>query len=317
MRNAKLQFPVAILSVILLNLLTNAPTLADSTSPRLAAYYDLKMLVCGQTAFQWKGDDRPLPVADDVIQVGVGRDASYVLTTSGHLLTWSESPEEKTEILDRVAWFVAGRSGVFAARKDNTFDYIARTERLFGASEITPPIKIGASVIAASIGDSADYFIKDNNTLFVKGRAHRGQYGDGKLKSSTSFIPVANNVVAIKAHTGHAILLTQDGSVLGTGGNIYGPLGRHGIGDKAILWGEVFTNAVAIATGSSHSLALRPDRSLWQWGRDIGLEPEKIMDGVAAAAADQSSSLALLNDNSLWQWQRGEQPKKHFQCPLN
>jgi alpha-tubulin suppressor-like RCC1 family protein len=129
------------------------------------------------------------------------------------------------------------------------------------------------------------------------------------------FIPVASGVVAIKAHTGHALLLTQDGTVMGAGGNIYGPLGRHGIGDKAISWGEIFQRAVAIATGSSHSLAIRRDGSLWHWGRDIGLDPEKVLDDVAAAAADQSVSIALLSDNSLWQWERGQRPKKHFQCP--
>ena len=109
--------------------------------------------------------------------------------------------------------------------------------------------------------------------------------------------------------------MTKTGTVMGTGGNIYGPLGRHGIGDKAISWGAIFENAAAIATGSSHSLAIKADGPLWRWGRNIGLEPVKILDGVAAAAADQSGSVALLKDGSLWQWQRGETPERHFQCP--
>ncbi len=288
---------------------------ADSTSPRLAAYYDLKMLLCHQTAYQWKGGDRPTPVANDVIQVGVGRNASYVLTTSGRLLAWSVASSEKQEILDQVTWFVAGRTGVFAARSNGTLEYVARPKRWFGEGEIVQPERVGTSIVTASIGDSANYFVTHDGTLFVTGLAHRGQYGDGKLEPSETFIPVASDVVAIKAHTGHAILLKQDGTVMGTGGNIYGPLGRHGIGDKAISWGEIFQEAVAIATGSSHSLAIRRDGSLWRWGRDIGLDPEKVLNDVAAAAADQSGSIALLNDNSLWQWERGQQPKQHFQCP--
>ena len=126
---------------------------------------------------------------------------------------------------------------------------------------------------------------------------------------------MASDVVAIKAHTGHAILLKQDGTVMGTGGNIYGPLGRHGIGDKAVSWGKIFQQAVAIATGSSHSLAISREGALWRWGRDIGLDPEKVLDDVVAAAADQGGSISLLNDNSLWQWERGQTPKRHFQCP--
>lgn len=295
--------------------LGGAPGYADSTSPRLAAYYDLKMLLCDQTAYQWRGGDRPQVAAEDVTQVGVGRDASYVLTKSGRLLTWREELDQKQEILDQVTWFVAGRTGVLAARSDGSLLYLARSKSWFGEGELVQTEKVGDSIVTASIGDSANYFVTSDGTLFVKGFAHRGQYGDGKLESSEVFVSVASDVVAIKAHTGHAILLKRDGTVMGTGGNIYGPLGRHGIGDKAISWGSIFQDADAIATGSSHSLAIRRDGSLWRWGRDIGLDPEKIMDKVVAAAADQNGSVALLNDNSLWQWERGQQPKLHFQCP--
>jgi len=315
MTKSSLSLVTTVLLTALSILLGAAPGYGDSTSPRLAAYYDLKMLLCDQMAYQWSGDDTPKPVAKNIIQVGVGRDASYVLTTFGRLLTWSGASNEKREILDQVTWFVAGRTGVFAARLDGSLVYMARPKSWLGEGELAHPERIGTSVLTASIGDSADYFLTRDGTLFVKGLAHRGQYGDGKLEPSETFIPVAIDVVAIKAHTGHAILLKQDGTVMGTGGNIYGPLGQHGIGDKAILWGEIFQGAEAIATGSSHSLAIRRDDSLWRWGRDIGLDPEKAMDNVVAAAADQGGSIALLNDSSLWQWERGEQPRQHFQCP--
>lgn len=296
-------------------ILGQVPAHADSTSPRLAAYYDLKMLLCGRVAYQWTGINRPKPVANDIIQVGVGREASYVLTSSGRLLSWSDASEEKQEILAQVSWFVAGRSGVFAARSNGTLEYLARPDSFFKEGRISQPERVGASILTASIGDSANYFVTREGELFVNGLAHRGQFGDGKLKPSETFIPVADNVVAIKAHTGHAILLKKDGSVMGAGGNIYGPLGRLGIGDKAILWGIIFQDAVAIATGGSHSLAVHRNGSLWHWGREIGLDPEKVLDRVVAVAADQSSSIALLIDNSLWQWKRGQQPRQHFQCP--
>jgi len=288
---------------------------ADSTSPLLAAYYDRKMLLCDKTAYQWRGDDTPRPVAEDIIQVGVGRDASYVLTSGGRLLTWEDDLDERQEIFDRVVWFAAGRSGVFMTLTDGAFIYMARPKSWFGEGDLVMPVKVSASVMTASIGDSADYFVTSDGSLFVKGRAHRGQYGNGKLEPSDTFIPVAGEVVAVKAHTGHAILLKQDGTVMGTGGNIYGPLGRHGIGDKAVSWGTIFLEADAIATGSSHSLAVRRDGTLWQWGRDIGLDPERVLENVVAAAADQGGSVALLKNGSLWQWKRKEQPEQHFKCP--
>ena len=313
---AKISSKLLILAPAIIFILAGqVPVYADSTSQSLAAYYELRMLLCHQTAYQWRGGNRPMPVANNIVQVGVGRNASYGLTASGRLLTWSGASGEKKELLDQVTWFVAGRTGVFAARSNGTIEYIARSKSWFGEGEPTQSKRIGNSVLTASIGDSANYFVTLDGTLYVKGKAHRGQYGDGKLKPSETFIPVANDVAAIKAHTGHAILLKQDGTVMGTGGNIYGPLGKHGIGDKVTVWSEIFQEAVSIATGASHSLAISQDGSLWHWGRDIGLDPEKVLNDVVAAAADQSGSIALLSDNSLWQWERGEQPTQHFQCP--
>ncbi len=309
-------FNISTINLAVLGLLFSSVTgQADSTSRLLAAYYDVKLLLCGETAYRWRASEPPQPVATKVAQVGVGRTASYVLTTHGRLLTWQKDPSTKKELLDGVAWFAAGRTGVFAARLDGTLVYLARPKNWFSEGELAQPVQVGTSVVAASIGDSANYFVTKEGTLFVKGLAHRGQYGDGKLKASETFLPTANDVVAVKAHTGHAILLKRDGRVMGTGGNIYGPLGKHGIGDKAISWGQIFKGATAIATGSSHSLALGPNGQLWHWGRGIGLDPKKVQDNVVAAAADQGGSVALLEDKSVWQWARGQRPKQHFQCP--
>lgn len=305
---------IAIIIVTVTTLLVWA-SYADSSSPGLAAYYDRKMLLCGDTAYEWEDVDRPQLVATQVRQIGVGRDASYILTNDGDLMTWTDASVEKIKILDRVNWFAAGRTGVFAARMDGALVYLARPKSWFGEGDVADYKLIARKAISASIGDSADYFVHGDGTLFVKGLAHRGQYGNGELEPSDHFIPVAHNVIAVKAHTGHAILLKRDGTVMGTGGNIYGPLGKHGIGDKAVSWGEIFKGAKAIATGSSHSLAIKVNNTLWHWGRDIGLEPTKILDDVVAAAADQRGSIALKTDNTLWQWQRGKQPLQHFQCP--
>lgn len=291
------------------------PARADSTSPRLAAYYELRMLLCGGTAYQWRGEDRPKAVAEQVVQVGVGRDAGYALTRTGDLLTWQGEPGEKRRLLDHIAWFAAGRTGVFAGRADGVLLYLDRPKRWLGEGAAAQAVLVANGVAAASIGDSANYYITRDGRLHVKGLAHHGQYGDGRLEPTEHYVAVAEDVAAVRAHTGHALLLTRDGTVMGTGGNIYGPLGQHGIGDKAIRWGAIFRGGAAIATGSSHSLAIRQDRSLWHWGRDIGLEPAKILDGVIAAAADRSGSIALLEDGSLWHWGRGETPRRHFQCP--
>tara|TARA_Y100000588_G_C13720975_1_gene697247 strand:+ start:361 stop:666 length:306 start_codon:yes stop_codon:yes gene_type:complete len=79
------------------------PALADSTSPRLAAYYDLRMLLCGDTAYRWRDDETPQAVATGVVQVGVGRDTSYALTRAVDLLAWQDESTESRHLLNQVA----------------------------------------------------------------------------------------------------------------------------------------------------------------------------------------------------------------------
>jgi alpha-tubulin suppressor-like RCC1 family protein len=74
------------------------------------------------------------------------------------------------------------------------------------------------------------------------------------------------------------------------------------------------TGAKAIATGASHSLAIRQDGTLMAWGSEYGPEPVPVMSGVIAVAAGSTITIALKKDQTLWQWQRGEKPR---QLPLN
>lgn len=289
--------------------------IADSSSPRLAAYYDRKMMLCGDTAYQWEGTDTPRQVATEIVQVGVGQDLSYVLSRSGNLFGWQDKPADKQKLLEQIKWFAAGDSGIFAIDETDTLWFLLHEDKWFTSRRIGQPEKIANRVRTASIGDSANYYVTHLGDLHVKGLAHRGQYGDGKLATTDRFIPVASEVVAIKSHTGHAILLSGAGVVMGTGGNIFGPLGRHGIGDKATLWGKIFSDAVAIATGSSHSAAIDASRTLWSWGRGINLDPVKVLENVEAVAADRHGTIALKDDGSLWQWDRGQKPRPHFRCP--
>lgn len=147
----------------------------------------------------------------------------------------------------------------------------------------------------------------------MQGLAHRGQYGDGKLTETEHYVQTSDRVIQVVLHTGHALILKRNGDVLGTGGNIYGPLGSHGYGDKASLWGIITQGASAIATGSSDSVAIKHDRSLWIWGRNYGLNPKQVMTDVKAVAAGNNGTIAL-SRGALWQWSRGEKPKMIMKC---
>jgi Regulator of chromosome condensation (RCC1) repeat len=275
---------------------------ADASSPTLASYYERHMaLDADGTAWAWVGGGPPRRQRGGVRQVGVSQDACFALLDDGRLVTWRDDAAAARPLMAGVAAFAAGQSGWFA---------IDQAHALWHAVGGAAPARVAADVASACIGDSADYYITRNGTLHVKGLAHRGQYGDGKLTPSDTWVATAQDAVAVKAHTGHAIHLRRDGVVMGTGGNRYGPLSSHGLGDKADRWGALFDGATAIATGSRHSAALRADGSLWVWGEGFAIAPRRLLDGVAAVAAGDTATIARTQDGALWQWDGGRGPRR-------
>lgn len=274
---------------------------ADGSGPELASYYAQHMALVDGVAYGWTANGDPRELRSGVRQVGVGRDTWFVLLDDGTLQRWNTLDGAPTTLMRGVRAFAAGHSGWFG---------IDSAGVLWHGSGILPPQRIADDVVAACIGDSADYYITRDGALWVKGLAHRGQYGDGKLTATTAFVTTARDALAVKAHTGHAIHLRRDGVVLGTGGNRYGPLGTHGLGDKADRWGPVFDNAVTIATGSRHSAAIRADGSLWVWGGAFGVAPTKLHEYIAVVAAGDTATIARTVDGTLLQWDESKLPRQ-------
>ncbi len=284
-------------------LLTSAapPLRADASSDGLASYYERHMALRGGVAHGWIGREAPRALRSGVTQVGVSKSAFFALLTDGHLIRWTDDPGATRTLMPGVARFAAGESGWFA---------IDRAGVLWYGQGSATPARVADGVADACIGDSTDYYITRDGTLFAKGSAHRGQYGDGKLTATSGFVATAGDAVAVRGHTGHALHLKRDGTVMGTGGNRFGPLSHHGLGDKADRWGPVFSGAVAIATGSRHSLAIRADGSLWGWGEGFAIEPAAVMPRVSAVAAGDTATIAITTEGSLWQWDGGETPRR-------
>jgi alpha-tubulin suppressor-like RCC1 family protein len=278
---------------------------ADSSTPRLASYYDRHLAICAGAAYEWTGGDAPRQVMRDVAQVGVGRNESYALTSDGRLHAWSSDARKAEVLLEGVKSFAAGNAGVLAIKADGSLVHVER-----GRS----PLPLADNVKTASVGDGTNYYVTVDGNLYAQGNAHRGQYGDGRLDTTSTYVRVATGVQDIKSHTGHALLLDNRGNVQGTGGNIYGPLGRHGLGDKAIRWGVILDGVTGIATGASHSLAIRADKSLWIWGRNESPDPRSVLAEVIGAAAGSDTSIALTQDGGLWQWRTGARPRRIFDC---
>ena len=296
------QRAVACLIGLVIAVMSLANARADSASGELASYYDRHMALIDGVAWGWVGRSAPVRMRTGVVQVGVGRDAYYALQDDGTLVTWTDAPDSPATLMRGVAGFAAGASGWFA---------IDRADVLWrGGGDVSAPRRVAEGVTAACIGDGADYYVTRDGTLYVKGLAHRGQYGDGRLIAAADFVATARDAVAVKAHTGHAIHLRRDGVVMGTGGNRYGPLSSHGLGDKADRWGPLLDRARAIATGSRHSAAIREDGTLWVWGGAFAIAPAKVMDGAVAVAAGDTATIARTKDGTVWQWDGSGAPRR-------
>lgn len=307
-RSSPIGRPLRTLLCALALLIAAPPSMADSSSRHLASYYDRHMALAGDVAYGWIGRGKPQRQIAGAIQVGVSDRAFFALLADGTLLRWTNHPERATPLMRGVKHFAAGASGWFAIDRNDVLWH--------GGSDGAAAERVADEVTEASIGDSADYFVRRDGTLYVKGLAHRGQYGDGKLTATPVFVATAGDAVAVKAHTGHALHLRRDGVVMGTGGNRYGPLSAHGLGDKATRWGRLFTGATAIATGSRHSLAIRADGSLWAWGHGFSIEPAKLLEQVSDVAAGDTATIARTRDGTLWQWDAGrDDPPRRLALP--
>lgn len=286
--------------------LVSQPGTADSSGPSLASYYGRHMAIVDGAAFGWIGSDKPKLMLEGVKQVGVSRDSYLALKDDGTLLRWTSDTRTAEQLMFGVSAFSSGQSGVFG---------IDANRVLWLAGTGHARRRIADSVIAASIGDGTDYYVTAEGHLYVKGNAHRGQYGDGRLQPTAEFVRTAFDAVDVKSHTGHAIHLSRNGDVFGTGGNIYGPLSSHGLGDKAITWGKIFDGAKNVATGASHSAAIRKDGSLWIWGAGYGTTPHKIFENVTAVAAGSFATIARTADGMIWQLEAGKKPNRVLPIP--
>jgi len=113
--------------------------------------------------------------------------------------------------------------------------------------------------------------------------------------------------------------LKSDGTVWSWGRNDFWALGDPAIGFLAtrLVPGPVvgLTDAVAVAAGASHGVALKSNGTVWAWGRNYVGElgdgtisdrpnPAQVLNltNVIAVAAGADESFAVKTDGTLWAW---------------
>lgn len=127
-----------------------------------------------------------------------------------------------------------------------------------------PPI----ALIAHSAGHSLA--VADDGALWAWGDNARGQLGrEGASSAAPMRVALGHPVIAACAGTAHSAALTEDGAVWIWGANNAGQLGQGSM-DDAVHAGpsavEPLPEAIAIACGAQHTLALTVDHRVYAWG---------------------------------------------------
>ncbi len=131
---------------------------------------------------------------------------------------------------------------------------------------------------------------------------------------------LVTNAKRVTTGGGHNLVVKADGSLWAWGRNDYGQLGNgekgnSEFGDYHFTPVKIMDDVIQIAAGSTHTLAVKTDGSLWAWGYNsdgqmgngkadflVYTSPVKIMDDVVQVAAGFGSSFAIKTDGSLWAW---------------
>jgi len=142
----------------------------------------------------------------------------------------------------------------------------------------------------------------------------------GSRRDTPASVPTLSDVTAVAGGWYHSLALKSNGTVWAWGTNAYGQLGD---GTSSVTTDfqrppmQVLglTNVTAIKAGSTHSLALKSDGTVWAWGHNMlgtlgdGTNTQRNapvrvsgLTGIIAIAAGTSHNLAVKEDGTVWSW---------------
>jgi alpha-tubulin suppressor-like RCC1 family protein len=189
-------------------------------------------------------------------------------------------------------------------------------------------VQIGSDFKAVAAGGAYPYpaplegfslGLKKDGSVWAWGSNSRGQLGNGSLVNALAPQQIATGFSAVATGRQHAVALKPDGTVWSWGANDLGQLGDKTTVDRSQPVRSAFDfltlgpSYSAIAAGGDHTLALRPDGSLWAWGNNSSGQLGNgstmfrnsavlVGDGYKAMAAGKAHSLGLKTDGTLWAW---------------
>lgn len=234
----------------------------------------------------------PVPDVEDVVDVSAGSIQTFLLYADG--------------TAEAFGWNGDGQLGTGGSG-----------DRQFGPAAVQT-----AGLVALAASGNHTLAIDDDGDALGWGWNVSGAVGDNSTEERRTpvALPVLEDVVAVDAGGQSSAAVTEDGTLYTWGGNGVGQLGDAGDGPNALAPQvlDVSFDAVDVAVGSNHMLAIDTDGRLWAWGENdqgqlgLGTEttverPTRIegLEDVVAVDAGSDWSLALTADGSVWVWGAG------------
>jgi len=273
------------------------------------------------TPVQVKGEEG-IGTLTGVVAVTAGGSHTVALKADGTVWAWGRNDQ--------------GQLGVGTHGSETDRDTPVQVKGEEGIGTLT-------GVVAVAAGGNHTVALKADGTVWAWGDNFYGQLGDDNdvpgIDSDTPVQVVGEGgegtltgVVALAAGGSHTVALKADGTVWAWGKNDHGQLGDNtgvpGIDSDTPVrvkgeGGEgTLTGVVAVAAGSSYTVALKDDGTVWAWGNNehgqlgdgnegtdsdapvqvtivLGGDP---LTGVVEAAAGRQHTVALKDDGTVWTW---------------
>ena len=186
----------------------------------------------------------PVPGLSGVVAIGAGEEHAFALKSDGTVWGWGNNGD--------------GALGDGATSGMRT-------------SPVQVPGLSGVVKIAGGAYHTAA--LKEDGTVWAWGYNSYGEAGNGTtspMQPTPVQVSGLSGVVAIAAGSYHTLALKNDGTVWAWGNNSSGQVGNGtaGVGWHRSTPTQVsgLTGVVSIAAGSSHSVAVKGDATVWTWG---------------------------------------------------
>jgi alpha-tubulin suppressor-like RCC1 family protein/subtilisin family serine protease len=198
----------------------------------------------------------------------------------------------------------------------------------------TTPVQVSnlSGITEVAGGNGYSLAVKDDGTAWAWGANQYGQLGDGTTLYPSGYRPTPvkvsglSGVKDVAAASEHSLALKDDGTVWAWGMNWAGQLGdgtttpSYPSGRPTPVKVSGLSGVTDVSSGSSYSLALKADGTVWAWGANgsgvLGdgtytnrTAPVQVsgpngvkLSGVTDVAAGSGHSLAVKGDGTVWAW---------------